>query len=70
MIKFMTNYITLSLNRILGIEKTEKEISLIKKNTINQMASITKILKKRGIMQRKLFKKTSTYFIAKEVGVL
>lgn len=55
---------------ILHLERTEDKVFAIKQQAINTMKETTHIMKQAGVLQNKVMKQTTTFYIAKAMGRL
>lgn len=54
----------------LGVEDSEQIVLDVKKETNKQIKSTRKVLLKQGDLQERVIQKTTTYYIAKSMGVV
>lgn len=58
------------IRRLLKLDENDREIDRIHKNAHKKIEECSAVLKKAGEMDRKIMKKTTTFYVAKALGVL
>lgn len=64
------NFLVKWIDKVLGITTSEEIVSGLKTDAIQKVDEATSTMKKAGELQRLVIKKTTTYYLAKSMGVI
>lgn len=55
-------------DRLLNIESSEKEVAGIKKQATDKVEEVKKTMKRAGVLQGQVMRRTTTYYIGRAMG--
>ena len=58
------------LDKLLKLEQSEQHVTNIKKKAIDKVDNVTVILHRAGVLQQRVMKKTTTFYIGKAIGTI